>query len=215
VAVVRQTDTAALRKASKGTGKTASGGGGSSSGTFSRAVAGIFTPGTPVGWADYAAQVQFTPGLLRVGTLVDEYSLAFQDLTRTSSKNSDGDVEADDGDSADDPNEEITSDAGAGDDEDVADPSMSGRDAWIAAVYENSFQGRAEGNDRMETVTEIGVAAVSIHAQRVQCRRFAGPGAVDALSDYLELLMVRTRSATVVTCKIDLIVVSCSSPAAE
>jgi hypothetical protein len=102
---------------------------------------------------------------------VDEYSLAFQDLTRTSSKVSDGDVEADDGDSVDDPNEEITSD-GAGADEDIAEPSMSDRDAWIAAVYENSFQGRAEGNDTMETVTEIGVAAVSIHAHRVQCRRF-------------------------------------------
>jgi hypothetical protein len=145
---------------------------------------------------------------------VDEYSLAFQDLTRTSSKVSGGDVEADDGDSADDPNEEITSD-GAGADEDIAEPSMSDRDAWIAAVYENSFQGRAEGNDTMETVTEIGVAAVSIHAHRVQCRRFAGPGAVDALSDYLELLMVRTRPAIVVARKIDLIAVSCSSPAAE
>jgi hypothetical protein len=48
VAVVRQTDTAALRKASKGTGRTASGGGGNSSSTFSRAVAGIFTPGVEV-----------------------------------------------------------------------------------------------------------------------------------------------------------------------
>jgi hypothetical protein len=149
--------------------------------------------------AYHAAQVQLTPGLLRVGTLVDEYSLAFQDLTRISSKVSDRDGEADDGDSVDDPHEEITSDAGAGADEDIAGPSMSDRDAWIAAVYENSFQGRTEGNDTMETVTEIGIAAVSIHAHRVQCRRFAGPGAVDALSDYLELLQVRTRPTTVVT----------------
>jgi hypothetical protein len=207
--VVRQTETAAIRKAEKNarmSGSTSGSGSASkkaarpagSTVTFSRAVAGIFTPG--VFSVHDAVLLQFLniPNYGQthtLGTLVDEFDPAFQDLLQSTSSQHSSDAVEDGGGSDVDAGEDVEEGAPAVDGtgrltrEDV---NTERSDAWIAAIYEDDVRPGSASRDQGSGAERviISVVAVSVQAHRVQCRIFRGDSAVEAVDDFLTLLMV-------------------------
>lgn len=168
VAIVRQTETAAIRKTSKG---------GSSSQTFDRNVAGIFT----------------------AGTLVDDDDPAFDGLMMFSrfggaAKPAEGDGSdgESDGDEGDNPTTSAVENAG---DED-------GQDHWIVSYYEQPVSAEAPVRSREDVIDlstvstsnvidrEGALVAVCVRAHQLWIRSFVLDTVHQSLVDFLDMLQV-------------------------
>lgn len=131
-----------------------------------------------------------------LGTLVDEFDPAFQDLLQSTSGQHASDAAEDGGGSDLDAGGDAEEGAAAVDDTGRLtreDANTERSDAWIAAIYEddvhpgNTSRDQGSGAERLI----LSVVAVSVQAHRVQCRVFTGDSAVEAVDDFLTLLMVR------------------------
>jgi hypothetical protein len=174
VAIVRQTETAALRKASKNTAKDTPkpGSNGSSSSTFSRGVAGLFSPGTAVDEHHHAFRDLVTGdsssrsssgggGAPAVGTssLRTTGDAGNEEGEIVSRKRSAGDADIDtdaadgDGDNDIEGDEELDGlDDGTADDAAAAAADggavVIAEDLWITSVFDSSSSGCSSTSSR-------------------------------------------------------------------
>eukprot|EP01032_Pedospumella_encystans_P018498 gene18498-21058_t len=171
VAVVRQTETAALRKAGKAsnaknkTAKTTSSGS-SNSNTFARGVVGVFSP----------------------GATVEEFDPAFRELVQTTNSASSQDAEHDADSAEGDESGAEDVDAAVSETviEDTAEEADS-TDVWITSLYEERIELDSSPKRRV-----LAIASVDVRAHKVQCIIFSARGDGDAIeqdiASYLDLL---------------------------